>query len=194
MVQHCCLHFQSMCVTVLYQTDIFQYACEIACFQKRGWYYYFSISLTFSFNFCLEQWLKIRSRTNASILKLQPGHCWQCSIEKIVFPFPLVLSSWVHRIVSLHTTAAHKQWQGETSVATSASAFHYAISSYPSFLRSHSTNASRSDAVSVTVQSLKEASVQGQTSDKITLYRSGMCTAICLIIPLLSWLCYSFHP
>lgn len=33
------------------------------------------------FNFVLAQWLKIRSRTNASILKLQPGCCWQCSIE-----------------------------------------------------------------------------------------------------------------
>lgn len=32
-------------------------------------------------NFVLAQWLKIRSKTNASILKLQPGCCWQCSME-----------------------------------------------------------------------------------------------------------------
>lgn len=55
-------------------------------------------------------------------------------------------------------------------MATSASASHYAISSYPAFLQSHNTNASRSDVVSVTAQGLKEASVQGETSDIITQF------------------------
>lgn len=46
------------------------------------------------------------------------------------FSFPssaFILSS--QNCQSFHTTAACKQWQGETSVATSASASHYTISS-----------------------------------------------------------------